>query len=379
VPARIFRRPVGLGLAAVLVLAGLVAVAAPSTSRARAAAATRHLEYVFPNKEIDVYDIDRANRLVGRIPLPQAVGVRGVAASPATGMLFVSYGGQGGTAGNGSMLAFDLLRNKVVWQKDYSTGVDSIAVTPNGKTIYLPVGETSGNGTWEIVDARNGDITGSITAGGGAHNTIMSLDGKYVYLAGVDLPYLTVVSTRTNTIVRRIGPLRTGGRPFTINGKQTLAFTTAHTLLGFQVSSITTGKVLQTVPVPGFSWDPKTFTRSPSHGISLTPNEKQLYVIDTPNGYVHVFDVSKVPAQRPVKIADIKLAHPPPNDGWLQASRDGRYVYVGRAGDVIDTRTLKVAGFLPPLQLTADSLEIDWRGGRPVATTSRYGLGYVTR
>ena len=205
----------------------------------------------------------------------------------------------------------------------------------------------------------------------------MGLDGRYVYMAGVDYPYLTVASTATNSVVRKIGPLRTGGRPFTINGKQTLAFTTAHDLLGFQISNIRTGKVLLTVPVPGFSWDPTTFTRSPCHGISLSPDEKRIYLIDTPNGYVHEFDVSQVPAKAPRHIADVRLSHAPPNDGWLQASRDGRYVYVGRAGDVIDTRTLKVVSYLQPLQTTADSLEIDWRRGRPVATTSRYGLGYV--
>jgi DNA-binding beta-propeller fold protein YncE len=196
-------------------------------------------------------------------------------------------------------------------------------------------------------------------------------------MAGVDYPYLTVASTATNSVVRKIGPLRTGGRPFTINGKQTLAFTTAHDFLGFQVSSIATGKVRFTVPVPGFAWEPTTFTRSPSHGISLSPDEKRIYLIDTPNGYVHVFDVSQVPVKAPRHIADVKLPHAPPNDGWLQASRDGRYVYVGRAGDVIDTRTLKVVRYLAPLQTTADSLEIDWRRGKPIATTSRYGLGYV--
>ena len=44
---------------------------------------------------------------------------------------------------------------------------------------------------------------------------------------------------------------------------------------------------------------------------------------------------------------------------------------------MIDTRTLKVVNYLQPLQTTADSLEIDWRRERPIAATSRYGLGYV--
>ena len=384
------RRAPRYGLPALFVVLGLAIAAhaaAERTTATRTAASPAsltatskrvgHFEYVVTDHEIDVYNIDRANRPVQKLSMPQVESPRGVVADPRTARLYISYGGQGGDSGRGSMLAYDLLRNRVIWQKNYDTGVDSIAITPNGRRIYMPVGEASGDGTWEIVDPATGAVTGSVIAGEGAHNTIASLDGAYVYLAGVDYPYLSVASTATNTVVQKIGPLRSGGRPFSINGKQTLAFTTAHDLLGFQVSSIKTGKVLFTVDVPGFSWDPKTYTRSPCHGIALSPDERRIYLIDTPNGYVHVFDVSKVPASAPQHLADIKLPHAPPYDGWIQVSRDGRYVYVGRAGDVIGTRVLKVVGYLPPLQSTADSLEIDWRRGKPVATTSRYGLGYV--
>ena len=93
--------------------------------------------------------------------------------------------------------------------------------------------------------------------------------------------------------MREIGPLESGVRPFTINGEQTLAFTTATGFLGFQVSSITSGRVLYTLTFPGFSYDPARFSPSaPSHGISLAPNEREVYVVDAPNSYVHVFDVT---------------------------------------------------------------------------------------
>ena len=80
---------------------------------------------------------------------------------------------------------------------------------------------------------------------------------------------------------------------------------------------------------------------------------------------MHVFDVSGLPDTPPRDIADIKLAHPPPNDGWLLHSRDGRYVYVGRAGDVIDTATHEVVSYLEPLQRTADSSRSTGRTGYP--------------
>jgi DNA-binding beta-propeller fold protein YncE len=369
-------------LAASAVLSDVVRGRAKSgSSPARLSArsdTTRHFEYVASDGALYVYSIDRGNRLVQTIRLPQiGSSLHGMVASPATGRLYIAYGLQ--RPPGGSLLAYDLRRGRVLWQRAYALGVDSMALSDNGRWIYMPAGEATRSGSWRIIKAADGRPTGATIEGGaGAHNTIIGPGGHFVYLGGVDSPYLYVASTATKRVVRKVGPLNGPGvRPFTINGSQTLAFTTARSFLGFQVSSIVTGKVLYTVPVPGFSFNPRTFGRTPDHGISLSPNERQLYLIDTPNGYVHVFDVAGLPGSPPRLVANIKLRHAPPNDGWLQHSRNGRYVYVGRSGDVIDTRTRRIVDYLPPLRATADFLEIDWRRGRPVATTNRYGIGYV--
>ena len=387
---KLFLTLAALAALAGVALAGVIAMSTDGTADGPARAvravmtvdvasqSVKHLEYVLADSSIYLYSIDEDNRLVQRITLPQIdAPTHGIVASPQTGMLYISFGNQGPPGG--SLLAYDLRRSRVVWRRDYRVGIDSMAISADGREIYMPAGEGSGDGTWRIIDARTGLPTGAaVNAGAGAHNTIMGADGEHVYLAGVDYPYLAVASTTSNDVVREIGPLNGPGvRPFTINGSETLAFTTARSFLGFQVSSIQSGEVLYTVPVPGFSFDRATFKRTPDHGISLSPDERELYLIDTPNGYVHVFDVSGLPDTPPRDIADIKLAHPPPNDGWLLHSRDGRYVYVGRAGDVIDTATHEVVSYLDPLQRTADFLEIDWQDGLPVATTSRYGVGYV--
>ena len=341
---------------------------------------TRHFEYVIADGAIYVYSIDHANRLVQTIRLPQiGTSIHGVVASPHTGRLYIAYGQQ--KPPGGALLAYDLRHGRTLWSRTYSFGIDSMAISPNGRWIYMPAGEETNDGKWRIIAASSGKPSGQSIAGPiGAHNTIMGPGGRYLYLGGVNFPYLEVASTATNSVVRKIGPLNGPGvRPFTINGSQTLAFTTARSFLGFQVSSIGTGKVLYTVPVPGFSFNPAKFLRTPNHGISLSPDERRLYLIDTPNGYVHVFDVQDLPASRPTLLANIKLAHAPPNDGWLQTSRNGHYLYVGRSGDVIDTRTDKIVAYRPTLGSTADFLEIDWRHGRPIATTNRYGVGYVRR
>ena len=212
----------------------------PAASTAAASGAgVHHYEYVFPDGSIYVYDMDAGQRLVAHVELPMARGVRGVVASPRTHTLYISYGGDGGGNGNGSMLAYDLLAGRVLWQHSYSTGIDSMAISPDGSRIYMPIGELSSGGEWLVLDGRDGHVVTTIQGGNGPHNTIVSLNGRHVYLGGRNHEYLEVADTRTNRVFRNIGPLRSGVRPFTVNGRETLAYTTATGFLGFQVSSIT--------------------------------------------------------------------------------------------------------------------------------------------
>ncbi len=351
-----------------------------------------HYLYVFPDQGMYVYDIDHRHRLVQRVVLPGVRGIRGVVVSPRTDTLYLSYGEDGGPGTAGSLLAYNLLTGTVTWKRTYRFGIDSMAISSSGSRIYMPDGELSSDGVWIVIDAHSGTVVGRIDAGKGPHNTVVGLSGKSVYLGGRKYPYLDVASAATDRVFRRIGPLRSSVRPFTVNGAETLAYTTATGFLGFQVSSINTGRVLYTDSFgPRFQYDPATFSPSaPSHGISLSPDERQLWVIDGPNSFVHVFDVARVPRRAPRRVANIKLAHPLTGaeagcsydcagDGWLLHSRSGCYVYVGDSGDVINTATRRAVAFLPALRNSRKFLEIDWRGGKPVSTTTRSGLGYVRR
>ncbi len=93
--------------------------------------ATRHYEYVFPDGAMYVYDIDHGHRLVQRVRLPGVKGVRGVAASPRTHMLYISYGAFGGPSTAGRLPAYNLWLAGGV-QPIYPQGIDSMAIDPAG-------------------------------------------------------------------------------------------------------------------------------------------------------------------------------------------------------------------------------------------------------
>ncbi len=364
---------------------------APSPAEASAGSATlHHYEYLFFSGKVLVYDIDNGQQLVQEIKnLPDADGVRGAMVDPAGHILYISHGGDGPAGSfDGSLLAYDLVSGTLLWNRTYRFPIDSGALGADGRRIYMPSGENERTGIWNVLAASNGEPIDTIQGGTGAHNTIVSLDGKYVYLAGRDSNYLDVASTGTDRVVRRVGPLIAGVRPFTVNGANTLAYTTESEFLGFQVSSIVTGQVLYTLEFPGLTTPYPFAFSAPSHGITLTPDEKRLYVFDAVAEEVRVFDVSEVPTRAPLELAPVKLpsisgqqtqcSYDCSKSGWLQASLDGRYVYVGDAGSVIDTRTDQIVSEIPELAQTRVLLEVDWVGGVPAGTSTRYGLGHVT-
>jgi DNA-binding beta-propeller fold protein YncE len=375
-----------LALLVILAITPLFFLARGMTG-ARADSAIHHYFYVFPDHELDVYDMDNNFQLVQQISLPMTDGGRGIIADPASGSLYLSYHGDGGIHGTGSLLKYNLLTNTIVWTQNYPFGIDSGAISPDGKTIYMPDGEAAYDGTWHVINASDGSVAGSIftTTGNAAHNTIVGFTGKHVYLGGLNNSTFFAADTSTNKITTTIPNMKGGVRPFTINGSESLVFTTHTGFLGFQVSDLNAGKILYTVPVNGFS-APAGSTSA--HGISISPDEKELYLIDTPNSYVHVFDISGLPATAPKQVADIKLSQPMTGaetpciydcgkEGWLLHIGDGRYVVVGDSGDIIDTTTRTVAYHLDSVNNTRKFLEVDWQNGQPIFTTTRQGMGYV--
>jgi DNA-binding beta-propeller fold protein YncE len=335
---------------------------------------------VIPDRELDVFQTRPPFRLVERVRVPAFHAMRGVAVDARRAIVYASVGGNGGSRGNGAVVAYDLRGNRVLWRHAYDTGTDGLAITPDGRRLFVPVGEHTMSDVWHVVSARDGRVVADLHAAPGPHNTIVSRDGRLVYLGPRNSRFLVVASTRTLHVVRRVGPLLPGVRPFTVDERRGIAYTTATGVLGFQVSSLRTGRVLHTVRIRGFP--PGHRLGAPSHGIAITPDGRRVAVIDVPSSYVHVYAVTGAP--RLVK--NIRLdhsmrgtEHPCGGDcgraGWLQVSLDGRYLWVGDDGDVIDLRTLRPVAWLPALSNSRYLFELDWRGDRPLRTGGRSGVG----
>jgi len=335
----------------------------------------RSFLYVLLKKSVAVYDMDNGYKLVKTLDTPDVDRIWGVTAHAPSGMMYFSYHDRSGAGGKyeTGVFAYDLLEEKVVWKGLYRPFVDSLEVTPDGKRLYMATGEATNRGDfWFVLDAATGKVLDKIFVHRGAHNTIVSLDGRRVYMGSVRYPYLVVADTATNEVIRKIGPFRSGVRPFTVNGAQTLAFVNVNQFLGFEVGDVRTGKKLYSVRVPGFPerrWREALDVQS--HGVALTPDEREVWVADNHNRALHIFDATPLPGGAPKYVESIRLKKRP---NWIAFSRDGRFAHAS-GGEVINAETREVAF------KTAESkirVQIDWRGGRPFRAFSRYGLGYAT-
>jgi DNA-binding beta-propeller fold protein YncE len=314
-----------------------------------------------------IFDMDRKHQLVKRIPtfdVPAGEppeNVKGTAASAKTGRLYVTTHKRLG--------CFDMGTDKMLWSRDYAGGCDRLAISPDGAVLYVPSFEGP---HWHVVNAMNGDVIATVVTNSGAHNTIYGPDGRHAYLAGLKSPTLSIADTHSNKIVRSVGPFSNVIRPFTINAAQTLCFVNVNELLGFEVGDLKSGKKLHRVTVSGFEKGPVKRHGCPSHGIGLTPDEKELWLADGPNSRMHIFDATEMP---PRQVATVVLRDQP---GWVTFSLDGAYAYPS-TGEVIDTGTREIVATLADErggQVQSEKVvEIAIAGGKVVRTGDQFGIG----
>lgn len=344
---------------------------APVTGAPRASTSGRFIYAAGDDGAIRVYDMDHGHRLVNTIRVfSGSADVRGATAAAPTHRFYVMYNRDQ----QGHLAAVDLLTNRVLWDKVlHRPGVDRGNMTPDGRTIYLPTWESDPDTPYElVVDALTGTVIGKVTVPKHSHDTIVSLDGKRVFMETKSATgAMYVADTATNQVIDTISGYccsRVLG-PYSINSAQTLIVNDVYGYAGFQIASITTGKVIASVPFVGTH-------SSTGHGIAWTPDEREVWVDDGGNPYVHVYDMTASPV-RQTRL--VRLSNPSPH--WLTFSVDGRFAYVaGRKGtgdrtDIIDTSTYRRIGTLSPSE---DLLEVDVGNHAVTRVGNQFGVGRAT-
>jgi len=360
---------------ALLLLAGAI-------TKSPGAARQKRL-YVTDKSGISVYDIDHGHRLLKRIDVPDSGDYKGIAASVQRGKLYVT------SYKKDDLICIDLKTDKVDWRKHLGAYGDSMQITPDGKRMYLPFRDED---YWKVVDTATGDVLATIhTEHGknyavnpignpvGPHNTWINKAGTRAYLEVLTVPYVRIVDTATNQVIGKVGPFAKGIRPFAVSADEKLLFANVGGILGFGVGRVQEngkwgGPALYTIETKTPEERLKQMNMpahrphsTPSHGINIRPDQKEIWLADTTFGYIYVFSLGE---GRPKQIASIPLFQDPkeqPHPGWISFSIDGKYAYPD-GGAVIDTASKQIVSRIP----TSEKLvEVDFAGSEPIAVGQR--------
>ena len=309
-----------------------------------------------------IFDIDNGHKFVRRINVPIfSEGLRGFAGNLKTHRVYF-----GST--NRRLGAFDLETEKVVWEKTYEAGCDRSAITMDGKKIYVPTGwwYSGPDSGYLIVNAENGELIKRVNVGTQAHNSIVSLDGKRMYLGTTTM--LSIFDTATDRLIRQIKDVGERGIfPYTMDSRQKIGYVCLGDHIGFDVVDLQAGKALHRV----FAGDKQIPHRT--HGVALTPDETELWISDQIGQKLFIYDATKMP---PVPKGHVELSQG--GHGWVCFSLDGRYAW-SHAPEVFDVKTKKLVATLKDEHGNRVSgskyIEVHFRDGKVVQMGNEFGLG----
>jgi DNA-binding beta-propeller fold protein YncE len=347
--------------------------------------------------KIHVYDIDEDHRHLGRIKVRGADKFKGIAASVKHQALYVT------SHETDHLLCIDVATHEERWRRRYGDYLDSLAVTADGDTLYVPARDGV-PWRWYVVDAANGDVRTTVeidpppkdprykrksakerneppwTTSRGPHNTVRGAGGTRMYLEAMQSPYVYVADTTTHAIVGRIGPFSAGVRPLAVFADERRVAVSVDGLLGFEIGAVYApdgsigGPMLHNVrarPGPERRNEVGKLDdlphNTPSHGVAIHPNQTEIWAVDGAYGFLHVFDATVDPPVAKTSIALFEKAKERPDPGWITFSLDGAYAYSG-TGHVVDTATKRV---IDRVEESERIIELDFRDGVLVAASQR--------
>ena len=286
-----------------------------------------HKLYVANSAGNDIHVIDPAtNRVIKRVEVgPQPHGMTATAHGD---RLFITIENTKGD--EGELLWYDTKTDTVTKRMTIGPRPNELACTPDGSIAYVPCDDA----TWWVIDTVKGEVVAKIATGGRPHNTLCSPDGMRMYLGPKASYHALIADVKTHKLIGEI-PLSDAPRPIAISKDEKRFYANVDTLIGFEVADIPTRKVIFSVRAEV----PAELLREPSrsHGIGLTPDEKELWMSDVFHDRTYVFDLTVAP---PKQVATIVMKG---GGYWMCFSPDGKYCYIserlGNTVAVIDAHT----------------------------------------
>ena len=324
---------------------------------------------------ISVYDIDRGHNLLKTIPTVSNVDdVKGVAASTATGKLYVAYRTRSGV---GMIYCLGVHDDTILWNRIIDPDVDRLSIHPNGRLLYVPTWEGGSADHINVLDEDSGDVVREVHFSNRSHDTQFPLSGPlFQETKATDGSghYLYLVDPSSYG-VSRIGPYSGILGPYAVDGMSRHVVNNVSGLWGMQVADIKTGQIVSAnIPdhPPG---EPGLL-----HGIGWTPDESEVWESSSYSD-PHIYIWSMLDPMAP-KLKEQLSLRSQRGSHWLTFDLRGDYAYVAPnknsddGTEIFNARTHISVGLIGSSE---DMIEMDFTNGKISRVGDQYGIGRATR
>jgi YVTN family beta-propeller protein len=306
------------------ITAGIALFAAAATSAAPADGGARMLLYVDNSLGDDITVIDLGTlKIVDTLKVgnqPHAL------CAPADGRrLFTSIESEK------NLKTIDTITGKIIGTIAVTGKPNECAATPDGRYVGVPIRD--GNSV-DIVDTILKKVV-KVLPVKEPHNCFNTGNNNDMYVSSMGSNEIDVIDLKKMDYSARIP---TGGipRPYAVSNDEKVLYTALTNLHGFVVADIPSRKVIERVELPPAPpLDCPLEVNTPTHGVALTPDGKQLWVTSLADGGVYVYDLATKKTSPMIPVGKC------PN--WIACSPDGKYCAVSNSDtddcSIIDAHT----------------------------------------
>lgn len=220
-----------------------------------------------------------------------------------------------------ALKALDASTGKVLNTLALAGRPNQCAVTPNGKFVAAPI---FNGDVVEIVDATNMKTVKTLPVAM-PHNCLNAGNNEHMFVTSIRGNQVNMIDLGTMSYMAEI-PVGGVPRPIAVDREEKTLYVALSLLHGFVIADIPSRKVVRKVEFPPLppGLDLGPLLNTATHGLTLTPDGKELWAASVPTGKVYVYDVASGKVAGSIAVGEL------PN--WIAFSPDGRYGCVTNTG-----------------------------------------------
>lgn len=218
-----------------------------------------------------------------------------------------------------NLKTIDTLTGKVIGNIAVTGKPNECAATPDGRYVGVPIRDGD---SVDIVDTVQQKVV-KVLPVKTPHNCFNSGNPNNLYVSSMGSNEIDVIDLKKMEYSARIP---TGGipRPYAVSSDEKRIYTALTNLHGFAIADIPSRKVVDRVELPPAPpLDCPLEVNTPTHGLALTPDGKQLLVTSLADGGIYAYDLATRKTSPMIHVGKC------PN--WVAFSPDGKYCAVSNS------------------------------------------------